>query len=111
MKTSETSVEPQGVASDEVGTVFRIAAKSGVWTVTRNGRFYGDYLKEEHALESARCAAAAILAGGGVAAVRVSSTSAPGQVGPLDPIDVEAIACERPSRYPVRGSVDELPKA
>jgi hypothetical protein len=31
----------------------RVRERSGVWEVTVNGRFHGDYLREEHAVEAA----------------------------------------------------------
>jgi hypothetical protein len=30
----------------------RVRERSGVWEVTVNGRFHGDYLREEHAVEA-----------------------------------------------------------
>jgi hypothetical protein len=34
-------------------TVIRVSTRSGVWTVTVNGRFYGDYVRRDWALEAA----------------------------------------------------------
>lgn len=81
--------------------VFLIAANAGVWTVTKDGVFYGDYLKEEHAEASAQCAVAAILGKGGRAKALPLAPLKSGQS--IDQVSTTpvAVGCERPSRYPV----------
>ena len=81
--------------------VFLIAANAGVWTVTKDGVFYGDYLKEEHAEASAKCAVAAILGKGGRAKALLLTLPESGQE--IDRVSTTPVAagCEMPSRYPV----------
>ena len=81
--------------------VFLIAPNAGVWTVTRDGVFYGDYLKEEHAEASAQCAVAAILKKGGRAKALLLAPPESGQANDRVSTTPVAVGCERPSRYPV----------
>lgn len=48
---------------------FRAAVRSGVWLVTKNDAFYGDYLSRNQALRSACLGARAVEALGGTARV------------------------------------------
>src|SRR2546427_522572 len=48
---------------------FRIDQRSGVWVVTKNDTFYGDYLSRGQAIESACFGARAVEAQGGSAEV------------------------------------------
>ncbi len=48
---------------------FRVALRSGVWSVTRNHTFYGDYLSRSEALRGACSAARAVEARDGAARV------------------------------------------
>ena len=48
---------------------FRAALRSGVWSVTKDGAFYGDYLSRAEALRGACAGARAIEALGGTARV------------------------------------------
>jgi hypothetical protein len=50
--------------------------RAGVWQVTRDKVFYGDYLTREDALESACSAARSVEAGGGAARVLTPSGEA-----------------------------------
>ncbi len=99
MKTFEppslTPVRPEGNAE----ITFLITANAGVWTVTKDGNFYGDYLKEEHARASAQCAVAAILEKGGAAKACLIPASAPGAAMLEVPVALEVVACERPSPH------------
>jgi hypothetical protein len=52
---------------------FTAAERQGVWAVTRDGVFYGDYLSREQAIASAQAGARAIEARGGAARVVVRS--------------------------------------
>lgn len=64
----------QGIALRNVEEVtFEVRGRAGVWTLHKEGGFYGDFLKEEHALAAAHCAVAAILAAGGAAQLWVTS--------------------------------------
>lgn len=83
-------------------TVFLIAPNAGVWTVTKDGAFYGDYLKQEHAEASAQCAVADLLEKGGAAKAHLRLKRATGQTIGQGATPLEAVACARPSRYPVR---------
>lgn len=50
-------------------TTFRAALTFGVWTVTKNNAFYGDYLDRDQAIRSACYGARAVEAAGGRARV------------------------------------------
>lgn len=50
-------------------TTFRVNLRSGVWAVTKNHLFYGDYLSQEQAIRSACYGARAVEATGGQAQV------------------------------------------
>ncbi len=67
MKASDHASHGPVEPKPDPETVFLIAPNAGVWTVTKDSAFFGDYLKEEHAQASAQCAVAAILANGGAA--------------------------------------------
>ncbi|WP_340643788.1 hypothetical protein [Phenylobacterium sp.] len=85
-----------GRASD---ITFLVARSASVWTVTKDDRFYGDYLKEEDARASAQCAVADILAKGGEAKAWLLPASLTGEA--RLPIALDTGACRSPSRYPV----------
>ena len=55
------------------GSIFRAAQRSGVWSVTKDGQFYGDYLSREQAIRGACNGARAVEAVGGQAKVLVGS--------------------------------------
>lgn len=65
------NVSPQEVAGPRgiAPTLFQVRRRTGIWEVTQDGAFYGDYAGEEHALTAARAAVRAILASGGTAEV------------------------------------------
>jgi hypothetical protein len=46
-------------------TQLRIRRRTGVWEVTKDGRFFGDYVAKEHAVKAAEDEVQAIVAGGG----------------------------------------------
>lgn len=48
-------------------TLIRVGLRSGVWQVTKDGRFYGHYMADQPAFDAAEAAALAIVAGGGTA--------------------------------------------
>lgn len=52
---------------------FRAQFRSGVWSVTKDEAFYGDYLTRDQALQSARAGARAVESRGGSARVLVGS--------------------------------------
>jgi hypothetical protein len=60
---------PRGNAT----TLFQVKCRTGIWEVTQDGTFYGDYAAEAHALAAAQAAARVIQAGGGVAEVSRST--------------------------------------
>ena len=53
-------------------TTFRATLRAGVWSVTRNNVFYGDYLNRSQAVRSACYGARAVEATGGQALVLVT---------------------------------------
>ena len=58
------------IAADRTGrSTFRAGLRSGVWSVTKNSHFYGDYLSRAEAIRSACHAARAVEALGGEAVV------------------------------------------
>jgi hypothetical protein len=61
-------VSPRKAEPDLLDT-FRAAVRSGIWSVTKNDRFYGDYLTRTNAVWAACDAARRIEAGGGSAQV------------------------------------------
>jgi hypothetical protein len=65
------NVAPLGVATPRstTPTLFQVKCRTGIWEVTQDGKFYGDYAAEKHALAAAQAAAQAILAAGGTAEV------------------------------------------
>jgi hypothetical protein len=50
-------------------TAFRVAQRDGVWSVTKNNLFYGDYLSRPQAIRSACYGARAVEATGATARV------------------------------------------
>jgi hypothetical protein len=50
-------------------TRFKVRQRMGVWEVTRDGRFYGDYFAKDHAVDAATVAARAVVTKGGAADV------------------------------------------
>jgi hypothetical protein len=50
-------------------TTFQVSEQSGVWAVSKNGAFYGDYLSREQAVRSACYGARSVEATGGQARV------------------------------------------
>jgi hypothetical protein len=58
---SEVTSEPE--------TILLVTQRSGVWNVKINGRFYGDYVRKEWALEAARERQREIISSGGRARV------------------------------------------
>jgi hypothetical protein len=48
---------------------FRVRKQAGVWSVAKNGLFYGDYLTRAQALDGAQSAARTVEALGGAAQV------------------------------------------
>jgi hypothetical protein len=56
-------------ALQRAGSTFRVELRSGVWTVTRDQVFYGDYFSREQAVQSACSGARAVEARGGTARV------------------------------------------
>lgn len=51
--------------SDSPALVFELRHRSGIWEVTKDGRFYGDFLSEKEALDSAEAAVRSVVADGG----------------------------------------------
>lgn len=72
-------------------STFRIGLRSGVWTVTKDQVFYGDYHSQDQALKSACSGARAIEAKGGLARVL-----APGET-PVPYAEHDARPAWRPS--------------
>ena len=62
--------------SRRVPTHLRATLRSGVWRVTEDGAWYGDYLQRGPAIEAAHLSALRIVAGGGSAEVRVIADGA-----------------------------------
>jgi len=52
-----------------VPTLFEVSQRAGIWKVTKDGGFYGDYFVESLALEAAEAAVRAVVANGGSAEV------------------------------------------
>jgi hypothetical protein len=50
-------------------TLLEVAQRAGIWEVTKDGRFYGHYTRDQPAFDAAEAAAFAIVAGGGAANV------------------------------------------
>lgn len=50
-------------------TILLITQRSGVWNVKINGRFYGDYVRQDWAMEAAREKQREIMSSGGRARV------------------------------------------
>ena len=53
---------------------FTAAELDGVWSVTQNGAFYGDYYSRDQALAGARAGARAVERRGGTACVLVGAS-------------------------------------
>jgi hypothetical protein len=53
-------------------STFTAAERHGVWSVTRDGSFYGDYNSRKQAVASAQAGARAVESRGGTACVLVS---------------------------------------
>lgn len=66
---AERRVAPPCGTPDRVPAVFELRRRSGIWQVTKDGRFYGDFLSEMEALDSAQAAVRSIVAGGGFASL------------------------------------------
>jgi len=79
---------------------FEVRSRAGVWTVHKEGAFYGDFLNEEHALAAAHCGVAAILTAGGTAQLWVTSSTRFRRAERVL-VAVEPLGCAQPSRYPV----------
>lgn len=56
-------------------TTFRITPKSGIWRVTSDDHFFGDYRARQWALIGAQEGALAVRTGGGAARILVMSAS------------------------------------
>jgi len=54
--------------------VFELRHRSGIWEVTQDGRFYGDFLSEREALDGAQAAVRSIVADGGLATFSDAAT-------------------------------------
>jgi len=80
---------------------FEVRRRGGVWTVYKEGAFYGDFLKEEHALGSAHCAVAAILAAGGAAQLWVAAPVRFGGPERVTLVALDPAGCQQPSLYPI----------
>lgn len=74
-----------GVATprDAAVTVLQIFHVSGIWSVTRNNRFYGHYLEQRPAFDAVEEAALEIVANGGMADVVWHGPSPEGSVGAI----------------------------
>lgn len=59
--------EPFAPASKSV--LFVVQRRSGIWNVTRDGVFFGDFVEEKNALEAAQTAGHAIFKAGGRAEI------------------------------------------
>lgn len=76
---AETPEKGEGVyrpeRPDPARAVFVIQARSGVWNVKLDGKFYGDYRREDHAVQGA-AEKADVLRSSGIAVeiVKLSST-------------------------------------
>lgn len=57
--------------------VFRVSESSGVWEVTKNAAFYGDYMNRDQAVRGACYGARAVEATGGSAQVVVQPGDKP----------------------------------
>jgi hypothetical protein len=57
---------PPGIP-DRLPVMVELRHRSGIWEVTKDGHFYGDYLSEQGALDSAQAAVTLVVAGGGFA--------------------------------------------
>ena len=57
--------------------IFRTGQRTGVWFVTKDGAFYGDYLSRSQAIRSACLGALAVEARGGTAHVFASPGDVP----------------------------------
>ena len=53
---------------------FRVSLKSGVWSVSKDGTFYGDYLSRAQAIASACLGARTVEARGGASRVVAGKT-------------------------------------
>jgi hypothetical protein len=78
----ETPERGEGVYSpkrpDPARAVFVIQARSGVWNVKLDGKFYGDYRRQDHAAQGA-AEKADVLRSSGIA-VEIVKLSATGQL-------------------------------
>lgn len=59
-------------------TRFQVRQRMGVWEVTRDGRFYGDYFAKDHAVDAATVAARTVVAKGGAADVNCLASRSAG---------------------------------
>jgi hypothetical protein len=66
--TADAVVQPDK-PDKVVPTLFQVTYRAGIWSVTKNGAFYGHYFAAEPALEAATAAVHAIVADGGSAQV------------------------------------------
>lgn len=80
---------------------FEVRRRAGVWTVHKDGAFYGDFLKEEHALGSAQCAVAGVLAAGGAAQLWAAAPVGFGVPERVTLVALDPTDCQQPSFYPL----------
>ena len=69
-KRVEQGVAPTLGTPDRLPVVvFELRHHSGIWEVTKDGRFLGDFLSEREALDSAQAAVRSVVGGGGFASL------------------------------------------
>ena len=56
-------------------TLLEVSKRSGVWAVTKDGKFYGHYIGDQSAFDAAEAEAMAIVAGGGTADLSWDTTN------------------------------------
>lgn len=54
-------------------SIFRITLRHGIWRVTLDGRFFGDYRSKADAIESVEEARSALAAGGRMTSIIVAA--------------------------------------
>jgi hypothetical protein len=87
--TIENVSAPNGNSSDVIAperapvTVLQIFHVSGIWSVTKDNKFYGHYLEQRPAFDAAEEAAFAIVANGSLADVVWNDPSPEGSIGAI----------------------------
>jgi hypothetical protein len=68
-RVEQRAASPLGMPDRLPVVAFELRHHSGIWEVTRDGRFFGDFLSEREALDSAQAAVRSVVGGGGFASL------------------------------------------